>query len=359
MPKPSPWKDGIRKEPNGSWTAKYKQHWSRGHQSKQDAQKARLRLITAGKQPESVTVREWAETWTTDPAYVRPAESTRRWYAERMKRLVAELGSKPLTEVTRADARAFCAKFPNCRKPANALFSDAVRDGVGGLTQSPFEGLKMPKQPGRSGDRIEVLTGQQVDRLVDLSAEIHGDYGLNVFGPMVRFAANTGLRPGELYALEWPDVLWRERVVWVRRQYRSGTGELVEYTKNRRERRIALLPGARDALLRVPPLKEQGGPVFYTARGHTFALHNLSYYWRPVREAFGRPDMDFYELRHYFGTMLARAGVSPYDIAAQLGHRDGGRLAMLTYVHTPQEESNDRVQRALGGLSEGLTEETG
>ena len=38
-------------------------------------------------------------------------------------------------------------------------------------------------------------------------------------------------------------------------------------------------------------------------------------------------------LRHFAGSFLAAAGVPPSDIAAQLGHKDGGALALRVYVH--------------------------
>jgi integrase len=42
-------------------------------------------------------------------------------------------------------------------------------------------------------------------------------------------------------------------------------------------------------------------------------------------------------LRHSAASFLASAGVPPSDIAAQLGHKDGGRLALKTYVHVFDE----------------------
>ena len=61
------------------------------------------------------------------------------------------------------------------------------------------------------------------------------------------------------------------------------------------------------------------------------------YYWNPVRAAFGRPGMDFYELRHFCATHLLELGVSHADVAVQLGHTDGGALVMSTYGH-PSED---------------------
>jgi len=51
-------------------------------------------------------------------------------------------------------------------------------------------------------------------------------------------------------------------------------------------------------------------------------------------------------LRHSAASFLAAAGVPASDIAAQLGHADGGGLALRVYVH-PLEENKRRAAAQL------------
>jgi integrase len=83
-----------------------------------------------------------------------------------------------------------------------------------------------------------------------------------------------------------------------------------------------------------------------TPRGRRFTKSSLYYYWNPVRAAFGRPGMDFYELRHFCATHMLELGVSHADIAMQLGHTDGGALVMSTYGHPTEDGARERVKRA-------------
>ena len=52
--------------------------------------------------------------------------------------------------------------------------------------------------------------------------------------------------------------------------------------------------------------------------------------------------MHVHSLRHSAASFLAAEGVPASDIAAQLGHADGGALALRVYVH-PLEENRRRA----------------
>lgn len=51
-------------------------------------------------------------------------------------------------------------------------------------------------------------------------------------------------------------------------------------------------------------------------------LSKTSHYnwWKPVKLAFGKSEMDFNDLRHFCATHLLQLGVSHADVAVQLGH---------------------------------------
>ena len=158
---------------------------------------------------------------------------------------------------------------------------------------------------------------------------------------MVIFAAYVGLRPGELFALERGDVGRYEVTI---RQNLDGTGT-IKAPKNGRERIVVLPPPAREALADAP-VRLDVPWQFVTPHGRRFTKSSLYYYWNPVRAAFGRPGMDFYELRHFCATHLLELGVSHADVAIQLGHTDGGALVMSTYGHPSEDLARERLKRA-------------
>jgi integrase len=69
-------------------------------------------------------------------------------------------------------------------------------------------------------------------------------------------------------------------------------------------------------------------------------------YWQRLRLLANRPGLDFYELRHRAATMLLERGVTPWDVAVQLGHTDGGQLVMSLYGHPSEAGSRARLLAA-------------
>ena len=197
------------------------------------------------------------------------------------------------------------------------------------------------EQPRGRKDLV-ALTEAELTELGDCAMRAHGSFG-PAFRAMILFAAYVGLRPGELYALERSDVRSDEVVI---RQSLDGTGQ-IKRPKNGKERVVILPPPARAALgdltawVDVPWL-------FTTPRGRRFSKGTHLYYWRPVRTLFGRPQMDFYEFRHFCATHLLELGVAHADVAVQLGHTDGGALVMSTYGHPTEQGARDRLKRAYG-----------
>jgi len=135
------------------------------------------------------------------------------------------------------------------------------------------------------------------------------------FGPMVVFAAATGLRPSELFALELGDVDRAAGVVQIRRAYANGR---VKHTKTRLSRRAVPLQAiALEALDQLRP-REDSPLLFPNARGGYLDFRNFNRrHWKPVQRTVGiEPLRDLYDLRHTYATFALRAGVPVFALDA-------------------------------------------
>jgi len=163
---------------------------------------------------------------------------------------------------------------------------------------------------------------------------------------MILWAAYTAMRPAEIFALKWGCLDFAAHEIAVMEQLdRRGRPKP---PKNGEPRIIAMLPEAAAAIKSIPrQLASPGEIVFRTSRLCLFSLSKLHYYWNPIRAAFGKPEMDFYELRHYCATLMLENGVAPADLALHFGHRDGGGLVVKTYGHQSEDAARSRILRLM------------
>lgn len=68
------------------------------------------------------------------------------------------------------------------------------------------------------------------------------------------------------------------------------------------------------------------------------------YWWRQARDAVGRPDLKFHDLRHSAASELINAGVDLYTVGAVLGHRSAASTARYAHLAT------DRLSEAIGKM---------
>lgn len=316
----------------------------------------------------ATTVAEWAGRYEQGGwvpgrwLQVRPrkAESTNIHNDSRIRAFAREFEGRTLESITEEEAAVFAQEHPSSYKEVHSMFNDAR--AMQFVDRNPFAGLRTPTRLGRKN--IVVLTDAELEQLCGHARATHREYG-PLFAAMIQTAAWTGLRPGELFLLSrergehlnFADL--RKGLVHVEWQLDAKTGKVTR-PKKESMRQIVLLPGAEEALRSVEA--KPGEPVFVTKLGKRFTLRTLHYYWNPVRAAFvaalpaghhlrtrEEGDLDFYELRHFFGTKLANppnGSARPQDIAKMMGHSDGGELAMRLYVHMEADEARDRIRNA-------------
>lgn len=282
------------------------------------------------------TVAEWHAHWLQ---HGRWKESTRCHHAERTKRFIEEHGKKKLGAINRTIAREFVATIPSTHQSLSAMFGAALYEddehGDALLQHNPF--AKLGKSATKKRDlQADWLTAADVAAIEETAFRTIGPWA----AAQVRFAAETGIRPGELFVIEHGDLSPADGVATIRRAAESKT-RTVGLPKNSQPREIVLSRAAAQAA------GKGRGRVFSNPRGGQFWNSTWSYYWHQIRAAAGRPDMDFYELRHHCATRLLEAGLDYPDVAVQLGHTDGGELVRTVYGHPSKRQALDRVRRVL------------
>jgi integrase len=137
------------------------------------------------------------------------------------------------------------------------------------------------------------------------------------YGPMILFAAATGLRPAEWIALEKRDVDRKERIVLVRRSFTRGQLKIPKT-----EASIRAVPLQARGLEALDRVKSNGSPLLFPGeRGSYLDIHHFRpYKWRPAQKAAGlTPLRRVYDLRHTFATFALRAGLSTFDLSRYMG----------------------------------------
>jgi integrase len=160
---------------------------------------------------------------------------------------------------------------------------------------------------------------------------------------LVTFAAYSGMRPGELFALEWPDIDFDAMRIDVRRRLYRGR---VDLPKSNKPRRIALTPPARDALLGHP---RDGALVFRAKRGGRLSQSTLSGYWGKVLARAGL-DFDFYLATKHWCVhhLYVERGLPPRVIAEQMGWELAGTLKLLKVYGHGDVGALEEIDRAYG-----------
>lgn len=284
------------------------------------------------------TVSEFAERWLE--LYPPREASTYRDYSNCIKRVVRDLGHRPLGSITRMEARAYVVAHPSRLGTLRKFYNNAIDSGL--AHDNPFARLGITQSRGRRD--LKVLSETELGLLEQSARDSLGaSYGSH-FAACIRFAASTCVRPGELFALDWSGLdlsRGRGRIDW--QQRRDGRAR-----PKKESQRDIVVPPAAVAVLRTMPRFDSEW-VFGSITGRRLTANSHEYVWNKVRSAFGRPGMDFYELRHYGATALLELGVSAEDVAIQMGHKDGGELVRTRYGHPSHEASLDRIQQAFGG----------
>src|SRR5215510_4327933 len=242
--------------------------------------------------------------------------------------LVADLGSLELHSVTRDLLQAYLEQkaanglsfsvVDHLRWDLRAIFRLAVQDGY--IPSNPAELLFVPRIGSRPSRRV--LSSEQVQAM------------LNVLDRreqlIVQLALLSGMRPGEILALQWKHVA-DNHVQVVHRVYR---GHLDQPKNERSKRTVALSLSTRQLMHQWRRQQDAADPetwVFPSAK-MTPLGRDSAWRWqiRPRLKTIELEWVTFQILRRTHASLSRQAGIDPKLVADQLGHGLGVNLDVYT-----------------------------
>ena len=276
-----------------------------------------------------------------------------------LRRFRADHDRRQAALITTAEARAFAATVSVAElRSLRALFNYGVQTGR--VASNPFAPANVKRST--KGGRGEIRPGKGalrragLERLCDLADELGRDLQL---GAMIRFAAWSCVRQGELFVAGPGALEDGGRVLDVREQHRSRYPARFQRAlpKDREARRIRLVPEARAAIAHVDP----AAAYFFTnTRGEHWTAGALAYQWKPIQAAFtreldpqhwlsrrvrdGGSHLTWHELRHTGATLHLVAGASHEAVAQLLGHTTA-ELVLSTYGHYSETDAMEELDR--------------
>ena len=204
---------------------------------------------------------DWITYWYENHCKPKIRLTTQANYEDRIRlHIIPEIGQIPLNKLTQNDLQQFYGRLKkNGRKSHTELYGEglsdrmvrmchascrsalekAVQDGL--IRTNPASGCKLPPKKARE---MQVLNRDELQRLL-IQAREEGYYELFLL------ELATGLRLGELMALQWDDLNFKTGVLTINKQVYEVKGQLIlNQPKTKASIRKLVLPRALLAVLK-------------------------------------------------------------------------------------------------------------
>ncbi len=316
---------------------------------------------------------DWMDFWYQN--YCKPGlrENTQEGYEIRIyKHIIPELGKIPLNKLTQSDLQQFYAKVKTsgrlirtekfgaglsermvrvCHANCRSALERAVQEGL--IRFNPAIGCKLP--PKKSAE-MQVLTQEEMQRFL-IQAKQDGYYELFLL------ELGTGLRLGEILALQWSDLNFQTGELRVNKQVTLARGEMhITEPKTKQSIRTIIVPDSLMGVLKAykegidsrwmfpSPVKEDS-PLT-----HGFVRRRM----QQTLEKAGCKKVRFHDLRHTFATMALEHGMDVKTLSTIIGHVSSATTLDI-YSHvtdTMQQQAAARIDRQIGKTDTPIPTET-
>jgi integrase len=207
------------------------------------------------------------------------------------------------------------------------------------------ERLSDTRSPDEQAIDGNILSPDEIRRLLDAMPQ-------GVYRMIVQAAALTGARQSELIGLQWGDIDWACRQVFVRRAWREGRMTLPKSRSSTRRIDLPehLVHELKKWKLKCP--KSELDLVFPNEAGRPLSHSNLlSRGLYPALRRAGLRRVRFHDLRHGYASMMLASGADVVRVSRLLGHASP-TVTLNIYAHqlpTQHYASVDALAKLIYG----------
>ncbi len=228
----------------------------------------------------------------------------------------------------------------------HASLQKAVEEEI--ILKNPSDKLNIPD--GRVKG-MNPLTKEESNRLLEeaFNSDCFEFYYLEL---------TTGMRLGEILALEWKDLDVKNQTLTINKQVQrlKDKGLTIETPKTKNSiRTIALNQDCVTALLKLKNRQAKGTKLMFPSpETGTYRDQNAvtRRFKRMLRRAGLPQDVRFHDLRHTCATIALEEGVEIKALSAMLGHKDCA-FTMNTYVHATKKIKTSAADKMQGAFAIG------
>lgn len=299
----------------------------------------------------------WLDEWFCN--YIRP--SSKRKTCERYseiieKRLKLKLGEYELDELTPLVLQRYITELIESgnMKTGKGLAANSVNGiitviqnslklayALGTIKEYAADKIRRPKTKEKEVTCFTLSEQKKIERAA-LAGKKTKWLGIVV-------CLYTGLRIGELLALEWKDVDFQKGVLTVSKSRHEGKDEngryaqIVESPKTVSSRRCIPLP--KQILCELRMLKRKSRSAYVISNGESsIPVRSYQRSFERLLKKLDIPHKGFHALRHTFATRALECGMDVKMLSELLGHKDPA-VTLRRYVHSLMEQKKEMMNK--------------
>jgi integrase len=285
-------------------------------------------------------LREYAEDWMRQ-IHVTKKAGTAETYERHMLRVwLPAFGKYPLDKITRAMVKRVLFKLlgdglsrdyvVTTLIPLQSCFTAAAEDEL--VKSNPAANHGRALGP-RSGKAREVFTDSELDQLFDAAIDYSAESYVKIL-----ILCRTGMRVGEMLALQPGDIDFNRQQIWVRRTWGSRKSKLrrgcINIPKSGKWRWVDMSPQLAEVLRDYLDYLPKAQQWLFKGKLDALPLHpnGFQFIWLKLMARTGLRRRPIHSLRHTYVSMLIDRGENMLYIRDQLGHTSI-KITMDTYGH--------------------------